>query len=276
MTREEALKILGVQEGFSEDEIKKSYRKLALKYHPDRNQGDKDAENKFKEIASAYEYLTKPQTQDSPWSKMGPNPFEMFKDFENIFNTEEFFGFRSSTKKHTVNKKPCPVEVPIRFPDIHINYRISIEQLLLRQQVSLNIEVLGPCLACLKESVDSWKPCEECNQTGEIQTTFRSPIGVIQQKSKCQSCGGAGWVSSRFCMGCKNKFIIKKTKTVLFNIPADLNLSSAMEFRLAKAGSEGWRADNSDIIIHPNISIPDYSTLSEEVKETLLQILGKV
>lgn len=274
MNKNEAFSILGLKQGATEADIKKAYRKLANQYHPDKNQGNKESEDTFKKVTSAYEFLTKPQTQNNQ------RPEDFFNNFHEFFSSGNFRfnygGNRSDSRQGSTkvrrNVQPNPNQRVLRLDHVEISVQIDIESLLLRTPISINLKLECCCKDCLSNK-EIWSPCQTCNQVGYTSVTTTTPIGLFTQEQICQVCHGNGWVSRSHCKTCKDKIIYFKEKVVNFTIPSDYKYGN--KIRLSSAGREGWNCQAADLIINPRYVIPDYSTLSEEDKKSLTDLLGK-
>lgn len=268
MTREEALALLEVPETATEEDIKKSYRKLALQYHPDKNPGDASAEEKFKKISVAYQAISKNDFSNNYSSDQ--HIHRTHKEFFDFFN--RFFNEENS--HISISKQPNPNNKVIAFSAVELTgLVISLEQALLKEDISLKIKVKVSCKDCLSNA-HYWTPCNTCKEAGVTIIRHQTPIGVISNSSKCPICKGLGWVSIYRCTKCRNDLVYFDEKIITFKLPDKYN--SGEVILLKGRGCESWNAPHGDIIIHPTIVIPDASKLTEEDKIQLKNILGKV
>jgi len=259
MDLNEAYKTLELKIGASAEEVKKAYRRLAALHHPDKNQGSKDSEDKFKKISEAYESITKPQ----PERQVPPGFNDTFND--SFFN----FGFRGPPEP--VKKKSPPKSV-IRMHNAEIAVPVDILNVLLRSPIEVRISADCACTDCLSDEA-GWSVCQNCSQTGVISRVIRIAVGNIRQQHDCTVCKGTGWVYAKNCKTCKGKLIYFKEKILSVTFPKEYKSGS---LRLPNGGREGWNAPASDLIINPILKIPDYSTLSAADKAKLASILDKI
>ncbi len=192
MADKDFYEILGVSKNANDDEIKKSYRKLAMKYHPDRNKGDESAERKFKEVSAAYEILKDPQKK-AAYDQYGHDAFRQggmggaqgFGDFAGGFSDifEEFFGsgFGQATSRRG----------PTRGSDLRYNMSVSLHEAFNGKKTKIKIPSYISCDLCAGTgSADKSGPstCSSCNGHGKI----RSTSGFFSIERPCPSCGGEG------------------------------------------------------------------------------------
>ncbi len=240
--------ILGVKKNASNDEIKKSYRKLAMKYHPDRNQGNQEAEKKFKEASAAYEIL-KDSEKRSAYDQYGHDAFRQggaggpqgFGDFAGGFSDifEEFFGggFGTSTRKRG----------PSRGSDLRYNMSISLNEAFKGKKTEIRIPGYIGCNSCDSTgSADKSGPstCSTCDGHGKV----RSTSGFFSIERPCPSCGGEGSSINNPCLKCSGTGQIKKQKTISVNIPSGVDTGTRI--RITGEGEPGQRgAGNGDLYI---------------------------
>jgi len=238
--------ILGVSKKASDDEIKKSYRKLAMKYHPDRNKSNKEAERKFKEATAAYEALKDPQKR-AAYDQYGHDAFRQggmggaqgFGDFAGGFSDifEEFFGggFGSSSSKRG----------PSRGSDLRYNMSISLQEAFTGKKTQIRIPSYVACDLCAATgSADKSGPsiCSSCNGHGKI----RSTSGFFSIERPCPKCGGEGSSINNPCLKCSGTGQVKKQKTISVTIPAGVDTGTRI--RIAGEGEPGQRgAGNGDL-----------------------------
>ena len=195
--------VLGVAKGASEDEIKKAYRKLAKKYHPDLNPGDKDAESKFKEVNEAYEVLSDQEKRarydqfghagvdpNFGGGAAGGNPFQGAGfDFTDIFDSFFGGGFGGGRRQNP--------NAPRRGSDVQANIAISFEEAAKGCKKTVTYSQIEDCADCHGTSAaagTSPKTCEHCHGTGQVRISQRTPFGVVQSTQTCDRCGGtARW-----------------------------------------------------------------------------------
>ncbi len=219
--------ILGVSRDASPEEIKKAFRKLALKYHPDRNPGNKEAEEKFKEINEAYACLSDPvkrqqydQFGTSTYTE-GPGfgPFTgTFGDiFEDIF--EDFFGAFSGRRTHR----------PRRGEDLRYNLTINLHEAAFGAEKIIEIPKTEPCADCAGTGSAGRKPssCLNCRGTGQV----RYQQGFFTISKTCGKCHGKGYVIGDPCKRCKGSGLITKTKALSIKIPAGVETGSKLRLR---------------------------------------------
>jgi molecular chaperone DnaJ len=212
--------ILGVDENATADEIKKSYRKLSIKYHPDRNPDDKEAEEKFKEIAEAYETLSdenKRKQYDIERKGGGFNPFGGFgsHDFSDFFSG---FGRRQQVEKGE---------------DVYVNVNITLQDIYKQKNIEVNYSKHAPCHFCNGTGAEGGKVtvCPHCNGSGMISKTQVHGNAIYTTQSPCPHCQGKGKTIDKKCVHCNgsgNEIIKDK---VDFNIPSGAfdNASMLME-----------------------------------------------
>ena len=246
MSDRDFYEILGVSKKASDDEIKKSYRKLAMKYHPDRNKSNKESERKFKEVSAAYEALKDPQKR-AAYDQYGHDAFRQggmggaqgFGDFAGGFSDifEEFFsgGFGSSSRKSR----------PSRGSDLRYNMSISLQEAFTGKKTQIRIPSYGACDLCAATgSADKSGPsiCSSCNGQGKV----RSTSGFFSIERPCPTCGGEGSSINNPCLKCSGTGQVKKQKTISVTIPAGVDTGTRI--RIAGEGEPGQRgAGNGDL-----------------------------
>ena len=252
MADKDFYEILGVSKNSSEDEIKKSYRKLAMKYHPDRNKDNKVAEKKFKEISSAYNIL-KDSQKKATYDQYGHDAFQQggmggsqgFGDaagFSDIF--DEFFGggFGGSSSRR---------RGPSRGSDLRYNMAISLKEAFTGKKSQIRIPSYASCDLCSGSgSTDKSGPstCQTCNGHGKV----RSQSGFFSIERACPTCGGEGSSIKNPCLKCNGSGKIKKQKTISVTIPAGVETGTRV--RISGEGEPGERrAGNGDLYIFVDV-----------------------
>lgn len=228
--------VLGVDKNASEDEIKKAYRKLAKKYHPDLNPGDKEAEEKFKEANEAYEVLSDAEKK-AKYDRFGhagvdPNygaggagyggfngqgfDFDLGDIFSNIFGGG-FGGFGGGSSNPNA---------PQRGSDTQTSVTISFEEAAKgceREVQFSRIEVCDECHGSGAAPGSSPKTCPECNGRGQVTSQQRTPFGVIQTQKACSRCGGRGTIIENPCKKCHGAGRVRKPVKITVKIPAGID-----------------------------------------------------
>ena len=220
--------VLGVAKTASEDEIKKAYRQIAIKYHPDRNPGDKQAEEKFKEAAEAYNVLHDPQKrqQYDQFGFSGPmgggfdgfggasmNMDDIFSMFGDIFGGHGFGGFGRRASRPQQH----------RGSDLRLKVKLTLEEI--NQGVTKKFKVRKdvPCAHCHgtgAEDGSGRETCPTCHGSGVITHTTQSIFGMMQTQGVCPTCQGEGQVIKNKCHECGGTGVTKGEEVVEINIPA--------------------------------------------------------
>ena len=246
MADKDFYEILGVQRNASDDEIKKSYRKLAMKYHPDRNKDDKESERKFKEVSAAYEIL-KDSEKRSAYDQYGHDAFRQggggqgFGDFGGGFSDifEEFFGggFGGQSRQRG----------PQRGNDLRYNMSVSLQEAYSGKKSQIRIPSYEGCDLCSATgSADKSGPstCSTCGGQGKV----RSTQGFFSIERPCPTCGGEGSSIKNPCLKCSGTGQVKKQKTISVTIPAGVDTGTRI--RISGEGEPGQRgAGNGDLYI---------------------------
>lgn len=223
--------VLGVTSDASEEDIKKAYRNLAKKYHPDLNPGDKEAEAKFKEVNEAYEVLSDSNKRarydqfghagvdpNFGGGAAGGNPFSGGMDFEDIFDTF-FGGFGGGGRRSSANS-------PRRGTDVQASVAISFEEAAkgCRKEVSYNqVEVCADCHGTGAAPGTQPKTCPSCGGTGQVKVSQRTPFGVIQSTQICDRCHGTGKIIDTPCRTCGGQGQVRRRKTIEVTVPAGID-----------------------------------------------------
>ena len=228
---------LGLEKGASEADIKKAFRKLAIKYHPDKNQGDKEAESKFKEINEAYQVLSDPDkkakydmygTVDFDGSGFGAGGFGGF-DFSDIGGFgdifESFFGGGGGGRRRNG---------PQRGSDLEYTINLTFEEAVFGVEKEISIDRSENCETCKGSGAKagtSKKTCPTCNGQGQVRVQRQTPLGSFVSTSTCNTCGGSGTVIEEPCTSCHGRGHVRKTRKIKVNIPAGVDTGNVMPLR---------------------------------------------
>ena len=220
-TQRDYYEVLGIKKDASSEEIKKAYRSLALKYHPDRNPGDKEAEDKFKEITEAYEVLSD-ETKRKNYDQFGFNGINgNYQDFNNSAAYRDFAdlfrGFRGFSDLFSGFDGQDPAPPPQKGQSIRVHTYITLKDLTQNFQKDIEYKHLCKCVDCDGTgSADKKKEtCSVCNGRG---FTIRQN-GFMTLRSTCATCGGTGQVITKPCTTCRGIGAIAKYDTVKVSIP---------------------------------------------------------
>jgi molecular chaperone DnaJ len=232
---EDFYKILGVSRNATQDEIKKAYRKLAKRYHPDKNSGNEKAENKFKEISEAYSTLSDDQKRaeyDNPpqmnfGAGQGRNPFGGFSDiFGEFFSggfSDVFGGRTRSAPQHSANS------------DLHLRINLSFMDCVSGGEKTIRYKKLTPCRTCSGKGYqhqNGSKLCSQCQGHGRISKMH----GAMMIEITCHGCGGTGKKSPAACFACSGNGARNEETTVTVKIPKGIR--SGQSIRLHRKGHE--------------------------------------
>lgn len=247
-TRRDYYEILGVERNASEDEIKKSYRKLAMQYHPDRNPGSKEAEEMFKEAAEAYEVLSDLEKRDI-YNRYGHEGlrgagYQGFTGFEDIFSSfgdifGDVFGFNTGRSGSRTGTRAGA--------DLRYDLRISFMDAALGATTGINLEKYVLCSSCQGSGCapgTSPQVCSRCQGRGQVTQSS----GFFSISSTCPQCRGQGGMITTPCRKCSGGGKVMVAKTVQLKIPAGVETGSRL--RLRGEGEEGGYGDpNGDLYV---------------------------
>jgi len=252
-------KILGVGKDASQDDVKKAYRKLSLKYHPDHNPGDKEAEEKFKEISVANATLSDPKKReqyDNPMS--GFNPFSFF---------ENNFGMRGPFQR----RRPDP-NAPKKGGNINLAVDVPFNKFILLGEIDLKINFIDICVDCKGTGASESEFCKKCEGNGSIMETQHGQGMFIQRSTTCPDCGGRGSVTITTCDGCDGSGR-KEIKDKELKVKLREGLRDGSTLRLGGAGGSGLNGGPSgDVILHLKMVLPKKEDLTEEQ----IKVLGGI
>ncbi len=289
MTKKDYYEILGISKDASPQEIKKAYRQKALKYHPDKNPDDKDAEKKFKEASEAYEVLSDSDKKarydqfghSGLGGQHGPSDFggmsmdDIFSQFSDIFGgafggdfgSSFGGGFRQQRSRKT-NKGS----------NIRIKVSLTLEEILHGVEKKLKINKYIPCSSCNGTGAkkgSSYNNCNSCRGMGRVTRVTNTFLGQMQTTSTCPDCGGEGKTISEKCTSCFGNGIIKSDEVIPVKIPA--GVGEGMQISVNGKGNAAARGgipgdliilieeekhdklfrDGSNLLYDHYISIPD-------------------
>ena len=233
--------VLGVSKNASEDEIKRAYKKLARKYHPDMNPGDKEAEEKFKEVNEANEVLSNPEKK-AKYDQFGfagvdPNygagqggyggagGFD-FGDLGDIFGSFFGGGFGGGGRRNP--------NAPQRGESIRASLSVEFTEAAFGCEKSITIDRSEQCPTCKgKGCAPGTTPevCTECHGTGTVTQAQRTPFGMMQSQTVCPKCRGKGQIIHQPCPDCRGAGAVRKRRTIQVNIPAGIDNGQTISLR---------------------------------------------
>ncbi len=288
MAKKDYYEVLGVSKSATADELKKAYRKLAVKYHPDRNPDSKEAEEKFKEAAEAYDVLSDPQKRakydqyghaafdgsagaGGGYYGGGMNMDDIFRQFGDIFGGFGFGGGGFSSRSgggQRVNKGS----------DLRVRVKLSLKEAATGVEKKLKVRKSVPCPSCggsgAKDS-SSVRTCSSCNGSGYVTSVVNSFFGRVQQQSVCPQCGGRGKTITDKCTTCSGTGV--KTDEAIVNVKIPAGVDDGMQVRVPGAGNAApnggvsgdlyvqiqieedaqLQRDGSNLIYHLYLTVPE-------------------
>lgn len=276
MSKRDYYDVLGVSRNTSADEIKKAYRKLAIKYHPDKNPNDKAAEDKFKEAAEAYEVLSNPEKKQrydhyghagvggaaggGGFGGGGMNMEDIFSQFGDIFGGggspfESFFGGQQSRGGRRVAKGT----------NLRIKVKLTLEEIANGTEKKIKVNKQITCKTCDGTGAkdrSSVSTCKTCGGSGAVRRVTNTILGQMQTTSTCPTCNGSGSQITAKCGSCHGEGVVRGEETITINIPA--GVSDGMQLSMSGKGNAA-----------PNGGIPgDLIILIEEIPHETLKREG--
>jgi len=267
MAKKDYYELLGVEKGASEEEVKKAFRKMAIKYHPDKNKGNKEAEEKFKEINEAYQVLSDPQKK-AQYDQFGTADFNGgfggfdggfdggFGGFGDIFDA--FFGggggFSSGRRKNG----------PTKGADIEVSLNLTFEEAVfgVKKEISINRhEKCETCSGTGAKPGTSPKTCDKCGGTGQIRVQRNTPLGSFVSMNTCDKCGGKGKVISDPCSTCRGTGKERKNRKITVEVPAGVDTGNIIPLRgHGEDGTNGGPAGD----LYINLRVASHSTFKRK------------
>ena len=273
--------VLGVGKDASADDIKRAYRKAAMKYHPDRNPGDKEAEAKFKEVGEAYEVLSDPdkKARYDQFGFAGVDPnfaagqgggggfdgfggFGGFGDLGDIFG--EFFGGGGSSRRSGQN-------APRRGENVMSRLELTFEESAFGCEKEVNYYRIENCSACSGTgSADgAVETCSQCRGTGQVRST-QSFMGMqMQSTTTCPRCGGRGQIIKTPCATCKGKGKVRRSHRISVKVPAGVDAGQSVRVRGEGCVGSGG-GPNGDLLVE--ISIRRHPIFRREDRDVLCEV----
>ncbi len=303
MSKRDYYEILGLAKNASDDEIKKAYRKLAIKFHPDKNPDDKKAEEKFKEAAEAYEVLSNAEKRQrynqfghagvggaasGGFGGGGMNMDDIFSQFGDIFGGAfggggSFGGSRGGGRRVT------------RGTNLRVKVKLHLNDIANGVETKINVNKHVSCKTCSGSGAKNgqYDTCRACNGTGAITRVQQTILGAMQTQTTCNACSGEGRIIKDKCNTCHGDGIVREEEVISINIPA--GVAEGMQLSMSGKGNAAPRGGiNGDLLIvieeeeHPhlkregnhliyylNISFPD-AALGSSVEIPTIDAKAKI
>ncbi len=264
MTKRDFYEILGVSKSSTAEEIKKAYRKVAMQYHPDRNPGDKEAEEKFKEAAEAYEVLSDADKK-SKYDRFGHQAFsgpqgggfsgnmnmdDIFSQFGDVFGDDifgSFFGGGGGRRGGSGGRGSRGV----RGSNLRVKLKLNFEEMSKGASRNIKIKKYVTCTTCDGNGAKdkgSIQTCKTCGGNGQVRKVTNTFLGQMQTVTTCTDCNGQGTTITSKCPACKGEGRVYGEETVNVNIPP--GVQEGMQLSLNGKGNAGERGGMpGDLII---------------------------
>ena len=288
MAKRDYYEVLGVTKSASADEIKKAYRKVAMQFHPDRNPGDKAAEEKFKEAAEAYEVLSD-QEKKAQYDRyghagvnnrggfgggQGMNMEDIFSNFGDIFGDDIFGSFFGGGGRQRGGGRARGT----RGSNLRIKLKMNYEEIAKGASKTVKVKKYTSCTTCNGSGAkdkNAVQTCSTCNGSGQVRKVTSTFLGQMQTVGTCPNCNGEGSTITNKCTSCKGEGRVYTEETISIDIPA--GVQDGMQLSLNGKGNIGERGgapgdlivlieeeahpdlqrDNLNVIFDMHISIPD-------------------
>lgn len=288
MAKRDYYEVLGVAKSASADEIKKAYRRVAMQFHPDRNPGDKAAEEKFKEAAEAYEVLSD-QEKKAQYDRFGHaglnnrggfgggqgmNMEDIFSNFGDIFGDDIFGSFFGGGGARQRGGKARGT----RGSNLRIKLKMNYEEIAKGANKTVKVKKYTSCSTCSGSGAkdkNSVQNCSTCNGSGQVRKVTSTFLGQMQTVGTCPTCNGEGSTITNKCTSCKGEGRVYTEETINIDIPA--GVQDGMQLSLSGKGNIGERGgapgdlivlieeeshpdlqrDNLNVIYDMHVSIPD-------------------
>jgi molecular chaperone DnaJ len=254
--------VLEVPKTATADEIKKAYRKQAIKYHPDKNPGDKVAEEKFKEAAEAYEVLSDPQKRQrydqfghagmggaSGFSGGGMSMDDIFSHFGDIFGGGSFGSFFGGG--FGGSRRGGPQTRVNKGTNLRVKVKLTLSEVANGVTKKIKVNKYVACDKCNGTGAfdsNSYSNCSTCHGSGVVTRITNTILGQMQQSSVCPNCGGDGRIITRRCTSCGGEGIVQKEDIVTLNIPA--GVADGMQLSVSGKGNAARHGGiNGDLLV---------------------------
>lgn len=269
MAKRDYYEILGVAKNAGEDEIKKAYRKLAIKYHPDKNPDNKQAEEKFKEAAEAYEILSNPEKKQrydqfghagvggaasGGFGGGGMNMDDIFSQFGDIFGGAFGGGGGFGGGQRSGGRRVT------RGTNLRVKVKLSLSEIAFGVEKKIKVTKYVSCKTCSGSGAknNQYETCRSCNGSGAITRVQQTILGAMQTQTTCGTCSGEGRIVKDKCNTCHGDGIVREDEVININIPA--GVAEGMQLSMNGKGNAAPRGGiNGDLLIvieeeeHPHL-----------------------
>ncbi len=262
MTRRDYYEILGVQNNATADEIKVSYRRIAMKYHPDRNPDDPEAEEKFKEAAEAYDVLSNPEKR-ARYDRFGHDGLRGsgsaagagFSDLNDIFSAfGDIFGSGMFGSVFGNQRRNGRRERGEAGSDLRVRLKLTLEEVATGVEKTIKLRHYKQCPTCNgkgSEDPSGWSTCTVCEGSGEVRQVTRSVFGQFVNIAPCANCSGSGETLRTPCTTCKGEGRVEGDSNVRVTIPAGVHTGNYLTVTgKGHAGRRGGPAGDVRVEIH--------------------------
>jgi molecular chaperone DnaJ len=268
MAKRDYYEILGVSKNATDEELKKAYRQMAMKYHPDRNPGDKEAEEKFKEAAEAYEVLSNKDKRSrydqfghaglggsGGYSGGGMSMDDIFSNFGDIFSNFGFGGFGNFGGGQRGGKRVQ------KGTNLRVKVKLTLSEISTGVEKKIKVKKLVECGTCNGSGAQggsAYSTCTTCNGQGVVTRLSNTFLGQMQTSSTCPTCGGEGKIIKNRCPKCVGEGVVSEEEVINIKIPA--GVSDGMQLVVSGRGNAARRGGmNGDLLVvieeeqHPDL-----------------------